>query len=69
MRDITKGTWFSPDRRKSIKIIGTLGATYTVKEYNKSTKITQELRVGKEGFNQFIEELINNKWTQSARRL
>ena len=57
MRKITKGTWFSPDKRKSVKIIDTLGATYTLKMYNKSTKITQELQVGKEGFNQFIDEL------------
>jgi len=67
MDNITRGTWHSPDKVKSIKIKNTFGSYYNVMEYNRKTKLTQELKVGKEGFNQFIEELVNNKWTRSAR--
>ncbi|MDA9002801.1 hypothetical protein N9J19_00365 [bacterium] len=67
MENITRGTWYSPDRLKSIKIKTTYGSYYNVLEYNKKTKNTQELKVGKEGFNQFINELVQNKWTHSHR--
>lgn len=67
MDNITRGTWHSPDRQKSIKIKDTYGSYYNVMEYNKQTKNTQEVKVGKEGFNQFLNELISNKWTRSAR--
>ena len=67
MDNITRGTWHSPDKGKSIKIKATYGAYYNVLEYNKKSKLTQELKVGKEGFNQFIDELVRNKWTRTAR--
>ena len=56
MDNITRGTWHSPDRQKSIKIKDTYGSYYNVMEYNKQTKNTQEVKVGKEGFNQFLNE-------------
>lgn len=67
MDNITRGTWHSPDKVKSIKIKSTYGSYYNVLEYNKKSKLTQELKVGKEGFNQFIDELVRNKWTRTAR--
>lgn len=67
MDTITRGTWHSPDKVKSIKIKSTYGSYYNVLEYNKKSKLTQELKVGKEGFNQFIDELVRNKWTRTAR--
>lgn len=67
MDNITRGTWHSPDKVKSIKIKPTYGSYYNVLEYNKKSKLTQELKVGKEGFNQFIDELVRNKWTRTAR--
>jgi len=67
MENITRGTWHSPDKVKSIKIKTTYGSYYNVLEYNKQSKNTQELKVGKEGFDQFINELVQNKWTHSAR--
>ena len=67
MENITRGTWYSPDRLRSIKINNTYGSYYNVLEYNKKSKNTQELKVGKEGFDQFITELVQNKWTHSPR--
>ena len=67
MDNITRGTWYSPDKVKSIKIKGSFGSYYNVTEYNKHSKRTQELKVGIEGFDQFINELVNNKWTHSHR--
>jgi hypothetical protein len=67
MDDITRGTWYSPDRVRSIKIKNTYGSYYQVMEYNKQSKNTQELKVGKEGFDQFIQELVSGKWTHSPR--
>lgn len=67
MENITRGTWYSPDRVRSIKIKNTYGSYYQVMEYNKQSKNTQELKVGKEGFDQFIQELVSGKWTHSSR--
>lgn len=61
---ITRGTWFSPDKQRTIKIKDTFGPTYTVVEWNKQTKNSQEVRVGKEGIDQFVQELKQNKWVQ-----
>jgi hypothetical protein len=62
-----KGTWHSPDNQKSIKIVPSINSYYNVKEYDKKTKHTQELKVGKEGFDQFLDDLVRMKWRQTAR--
>ena len=63
-----KGTWYSPDKRRSLKINDTAMASYyTVKENNKVSKQTQEVKVGKEGFGQFLDELVRNNWRHSTR--
>ena len=60
-----KGTWYSPDKRRSLKITDTaLGSYYNVKEY---TKVSKQTKVGKEGFDQFLEELVRNNWRHSTR--
>lgn len=62
-----KGTWHSPDNQKSIKIVPSMGSYHNVKEYNKQTKHTQEVKVGKEGFDQFLDDLVRNNWRHTAR--
>lgn len=62
-----KGTWHSPDKQRTIRIRGTHGSYYDVTEYNKSTKHRQEIKIGKEGFDQFLSELKNGNWSHTNR--
>ena len=65
--NICRGVWVSPDKQKVIKIKPTMNSYYDVTETHKRSKVVQHIKVGKEGVDQFITELTQNRWVNKPR--
>jgi hypothetical protein len=66
-RNLTWGVWHSQNKDKTIKIKSSNHSYYDVTETNKRTKHVQHIKVGREGADQFINELVQNAWVNKAR--
>ena len=65
--NVCRGVWHSPDKQKTIKIKPTMSSYYDVAETCKRTKNVQQIKIGKEGVDQFIGDLVRNQWVLKAR--
>jgi hypothetical protein len=65
--NICRGVWHSPDKQKTIKIKPTISSYYDITETHKRSKNVQHIKIGKEGVDQFIDELTRNQWVLKAR--
>lgn len=69
LRQINEGVWTSKDRQRTVTIKYNGHSNWVdVEEYNRSTKHCQEIKIGKEGFNQFEDDLIHGGWTFDKRQ-
>lgn len=66
---IKQGVWTSKDRQRTmtVKYNGHSGWV-DVEEFNRSTKHCQQIKVGKDGFNQFEDQLIDGGWVFTERQ-
>lgn len=68
LRAIKPGVWTSKDRQRRMTIEDHGHGWIDVSEYNKTTGNTQSIKVGRDGFNQFEDQLIDGGWTFSNKR-
>jgi hypothetical protein len=64
-----QGQWTSQDNNRVITCKAPTHSGYVeVTEYNKQTKHRQTIKVGADGFDQFVDQLIDGKWKHTTRQ-